>query len=936
MAHEPATFSHLNLDYLEGLYADYLRDPASAPPEWQRYFGALVNGEAPNETPVSRAVVRPYSVFNPPAAGRNGAASTGGPGVADLQERVDALVRSYRARGDIVARLDPLQQPKTPPPELDPAYHDLTEADMDRKFACATMEPNQLLPLREIIERLRSTYCRSIGVQFMHIDDHAMRHWLQERMERSQNRLALSREQQLRILTRLTDAVTFEEFIRKKFVGAKSFSLEGSESLIPLLDLAIEHAGEHGVTGIVLGMAHRGRLNVLANILGKSPRQIFREFADTDPKLQKGGGDVKYHLGYNHDYVTAAGKTVHLSLCSNPRHLEYVNPVAAGRVRIRQDCGGDAERSRNMLLLIHGDAAFIGEGVVQETLNMSRLPGYTVGGALHVIINNQIGFTTSPDEGRSAMYATSVAKMLPAPIFHVNGEDPEAVAQCVQLALAFRAKFKLDVVIDMYAYRRLGHNESDEPTFTQPVLYRRIAERKPVREGYLEHLLKLGEVTRAEADEIAASRQERLEQNLAESRRVSPPPPDAALPPSRQNYIGGPEPAEDIATGVDRKILADLLDAQTRLPAGFQPHPKVQKILEARREMAAGNHALDWAAAEALAFATLATQGVRVRLSGQDCGRGTFSHRHAVLHDFNDGHLYTPLHHLAPDQEPVEFHNSPLCETGVLGFEYGCSLDCPDGLILWEAQFGDFANCAQVIIDQFIVSGEKKWGHLSGLVLLLPHGMEGMGPEHSSARLERFLRLAAEHNIQVANPTTPAQYFHLLRRQALRHWRKPLVVMTPKSLLRHPKSVSTLDELADGQFQRIIADETPKAAANKIKRVLLCSGKIYFELLEQREKSKRDDLAILRVEQLYPLSDERLQAALAPYRDGTPVFWVQEEPENMGAWYEFRVRFGDRMFGRWPFAGVARAASASPACGSASAHKREQAALIAQAFGEKL
>jgi 2-oxoglutarate dehydrogenase E1 component len=936
MTNEPTAPNHLNLAYLESLYADCQRDPASAPPEWRHYFAGLANGESNGEPPLPDPAFRPYSVFNPPTARRSGSAQSGAPGVADLQERVDTLVRSYRTRGHLTAQLDPLQQPKTPPPELDPAYHDLTEADMDRKFACATMEPNGLLPLREIIERLRGTYCRSIGVQFMHIDDHAIRLWLQEQMERSQNRLALSRAQQLRILTRLTDAVTFEEFIRKKFVGAKSFSLEGSESLIPLLDLAIEQAGDQGVTGMVLGMAHRGRLNVLANILGKSPRAIFREFADTDPKLQKGGGDVKYHLGYNNDYVTAAGKTVHLSLCSNPSHLEFVNPVAAGRVRIRQDCGGDTERSRNMLVLIHGDAAFIGEGVVQETLNMSRLPGYTVGGALHIIINNQIGFTTSPHQGRSAMYATSVAKMLPAPIFHVNGEDPEAVAQCVQLAMTFRAKFKLDVVIDMYAYRRLGHNESDEPTFTQPVLYRRIAERKPVREGYLEHLLKLNEVTRAEADEIAERRQARLEENLAESRRTSPPPPDAALPPSRQNYIGGLEPAEDIATGVDRKVLAALLDAQTQLPDYFEPHPKIKKILETRREMAAGKHPLDWAAAEALAFATLATQGVRVRLSGQDCGRGTFSHRHAVLHDFNDGHIYVPLLNLAPDQEPVEIHNSPLSEIGVLGFEYGCSLDCPDGLILWEAQFGDFANCAQVIIDQFIVSGEKKWGHLSGLVMLLPHGMEGMGPEHSSARLERFLRLAAEHNIQVANPTTPAQYFHLLRRQALRHWRKPLVVMTPKSLLRHPKSISTLDELADGQFQRIIADETPNPAADEIKRVLMCSGKIYFELLEHREKSKREDVAILRAEQLYPLSDERLQAALAPYRDETPVFWVQEEPENMGAWYEFRVRFGDRMFGRWPFAGVMRPASASPACGSASAHKREQAALIAQAFGEKL
>lgn len=934
MSEAPPTFNHLSLAYLEGLYADYLRDPASAPPGWERYFAGLTNGDLPGEPSLLGPSFRPYSVFNPPPG--HGAVSVlpAEAEVAGLQERVDLLIRSYRSRGHIIAEIDPLQQPKTQPPELDPAYHDLTTADLDRSFACATMEPDRLLPLREIIERLRNTYCRSIGVQFMHIDDYAIRFWLQAQMERTQNRLTLSRAKQLRILTQLTDAVVFEEFIRKKFIGAKSFSLEGCESLIPLLDLAIEHAGEAGVKRIVLGMAHRGRLNVLANILGKSPRAIFREFADTDPKLQLGGGDVKYHLGYSNDWVTAAGQKVHLSLCSNPSHLEFVNPVAAGRVRAQQDCGGDTERNQNLLVLIHGDAAFIGEGVVQETLNMSRLPGYAVGGALHIIVNNQIGFTTSPQEGRSSMYATGVAKMLQTPIFHVNGEDPEAVAQCVQLALAFRAKFKLDVVIDMYGYRRLGHNESDEPTFTQPMLYRRIAERKPVREGYLDYLLKLGEVTRAEADEIAGHRQTLLEQNLAESRSKHQPQPSTTLPSNWKNYVGGPEPQDEVATGVDQQTLATLLAAQTQLPADFQPHPKIQRILETRREMAAGQHALDWAAAESLAFATLATNGVRVRLSGQDCARGTFSHRHAVLHDFNDGHLYTPLQQLAPKQSPIEFHNSPLSEAGVLGFEYGYSLGCPDGLTLWEAQFGDFVNAAQVIVDQFLVSGEKKWGHLSGLVLLLPHGWEGMGPEHSSARLERFLQLAAEDNIQVANPTTPAQYFHLLRRQALRCWRKPLVVMTPKSLLRHPASVSTLDELATGRFQRVIA-EPPDPAGAEIKRVLLCSGKVYFELAEHREKLKRADVAIVRVEQLYPLPVEQLQSALTPYREGTPVFWVQEEPENMGAWYEFRVRFGERLFGRWPFAVIARAASASPACGSANAHKREQAALIAQAFGEQ-
>ena len=934
MANKSTMPSHLNLAYLEGLYSDYLRDPASAPPEWQRYFKGLINGEPADQASALGPSFPAYSVFDPPAGRRAEPVRPDESGMAGRQERVDALIRSFRTRGHIIAQVDPLRQPKAMPPELDPGYHGLTDADLERPFACATMEPDRLLPLREILERLRNTYCRSIGVQFMHIDDYGMRYWLQERMERTQNHLPLGRNEQIRILTRLTDAVVFEEFIRKKFIGAKSFSLEGCESLIPLLDLAIERAGEQGVTDIVLGMAHRGRLNVLANIIGKSPREIFREFEDADPKRNVGGGDVKYHLGHSNDWTIASGKKVHLSLCFNPSHLEFVNPVATGRVRARQDNSGDAERTRSLTLLIHGDAAFIGEGVVQETLNLSRVAGYTVGGTLHVIVNNQIGFTTPPAEGRSAMYATSVVKMLPAPIFHVNGEDPEAVAQCVLLALEFRAKFKLDVVIDMYGYRRLGHNESDEPTFTQPVLYRRIAERKSVSEGYLEHLLKLGEVTRAEADEIAKRRHTLLEENLAEARSEPGTQLNVIRSPKWKNYFGGPEPTDEPETGVEKQKLSTLLEMQTRLPANFHPHPKLQKFFEMRQKMAQGQQALDWSSAESLAFATLAMEGVRVRLSGEDSGRGTFSHRHAVLHDYEDGHLYTPLQHLAPCQAPVDIWNSPLSETGVLGFDYGYSLDCPNGLILWEAQFGDFVNAAQVIVDQFIVSAEKKWDHLSGLVMLLPHGLEGQGPEHSSARPERFLRQAAEDNIQIVYPTTPAQYFHLLRRQALRRWRKPLIVMTPKSLLRHPRSVSAMDELSSGRFQRIIADELPQSASSKIQRVLLCSGKIYFELVEQREKSKRNDVAILRIEQLYPLPSEVLQSALAKYADGTPVFWVQEEPQNMGAWYDFRVRFGDRLFGKWPFDGICRPASASPASGSANAHKRKQAALIAKAFGE--
>jgi 2-oxoglutarate dehydrogenase E1 component len=920
-----------NLPFVERLYADYARDPSSVPADWRRYFRALARQDGENGAVRLGPSFRPGSIFNPPAAGRDAAETDGGTRATALQDRVDQLVRAYRTRGHLVARIDPLGLIRREAPELDPAFYGLSGADMERRFSCETMRSAGPLPLREIIERLRNTYCRSIGVQFMHIYDLTVRDWLQERMERAENRTTLGRDEQLRILTRLTDAVTFEQFIRRKFIGAKSFSLEGCESLIPLLDLAIETAGQQDIREIVIAMAHRGRLNVLANIIGKSPREIFREFEDADEDLHTGRGDVKYHLGYSNDWVTAGGRTVHLSLCFNPSHLEFVNPVALGRMRAKQDRSGDTGRVRGMALLIHGDASFVGEGVVQETLNFSQLSAYSVGGALHVLVNNQIGFTTSPSEARSTTYATSIAKMLQIPIFHVNGEDPEAVAQVVRLGMEFRLRFKRDVVIDMYGYRRLGHSEGDEPSFTHPILYRAIEKRPSVREGYLRRLLQLGGITREEADAIAERRRELLENNLAEARRAY-----CALPETLRGvwagYRGGAD--SEVAepdTRVAKRRLAGLLEAQTRLPQDFQPHPKIRKGIAARLEMARGKRPLDWSAAESLAFATLATSGCRVRLSGQDSARGTFSHRHAVLHDYQDGHTHVPLQHLASDQAPVEIYNSPLSETGVLGFEYGYSLDYPDALVLWEAQFGDFVNVAQPIIDQFIVSAEEKWRRLSGLVLLLPHGFEGMGPEHSSARLERFLELAAQDNIQVACPTLPGQYFHLLRRQALRPWRKPLIVMTPKSLLRHPRSVSSLEDLARGRFRRVIADNRP---ARRINRVLLCSGKIFFELDEQRDRLKRDDVAIVRLEQFYPLPDAVLRAALRKYRDGTRAYWVQEEPENMGAWRYLRMRFGERLPGGLPFAGLWRPASASPATGSATVHRKEQAALLAEAFGE--
>jgi 2-oxoglutarate dehydrogenase E1 component len=841
------------------------------------------------------------------------------------------MVHAFRSWGHRSARIDPLNLRNVRRPGLEPLFFGFSDAHLEKLLPAEFLGLGGPRPLREIVQHLKTTYCESIGVEFMHIEDRTIRHWLRQRMESSQNRPRLSQEQRLRIFTRLTDAVTFEEFIRKKFVGAKSFSLEGAESLLPLLDFAIEEAAQQNVHEVVLAMAHRGRLNVLANIIGKKQWEIFREFDDPPSSLNNALGDVKYHLGYSNDYQTASGRKVHLSLCFNPSHLEFVNPVAVGRMRAKQDRVGDTRRERGMVLLIHGDASFAGEGVIQETLILSQLRGYAVGGTLHVIINNQIGFTTTPEEARSTPYATDIAKMLEIPIFHVNGDDPEAVVQTVHLAMAFRRQFKRDAVLDMYCYRRWGHNEGDEPTFTEPVLYRAIESQKPVRDSYLQRLVAQHRLTQEQADKMAAERRESLEKEIALARREDAVPSSQSFAGLWSGYYGGLEAdAEQITTGVEKDRLAALLVDQTRVPPGFHLHPKLDRAVASRRQMAEGKKPLDWSAAEALAFASLATAGVRIRLSGQDSARGTFSQRHAVLYDFADGHPYVPLQHLSAEQAPVEIYNSPLSEAGVLGFEYGYSLDCPDGLILWEAQFGDFVNAAQVIIDQFITTAEEKWRRLSGIVLLLPHGFEGMGPEHSSARMERFLQLGARDNIQVVYPTTPAQYFHCLRRQALRRWRKPLVIMTPKSLLRHPRAVSTLSDCAEGKFHRLIPDarERPKST----RRVILCAGKVYYELDQQRREAGHDDVAIHRIEQLYPFQEQALQTALEPYPTDTPIVWVQEEPENMGPWPYFSQRCCGKLFGNRRVSFICRQASASPGTGSARIHKEQQSQLLAAAF----
>ncbi len=924
-----------NLPFVEDLFELWEREPSSVPEDWRRWFNALrTEGTLPEGARVGPSFIPPR-LFT--AGGVSSSASPPLRGVSEdavKQERLAQLVRAFRERGHLIASLDPLGLPRPPRAELEPEFHGLTREDLERPFSAKTIHGPDVLTLSQIIERLRNTYCRAIGVQYRHIADAEVRDWLEQRMESSENRAHISRAEQVRILTKLTDAVMFEEFLQTKYLGAKIFSLEGSESLIPLLSCAIDRAGDAGVDDVVLGMAHRGRLNVLANTMGKAPREIFREFEDRDPELFLGSGDVKYHLGYASHHHTPAGARVRLSLCFNPSHLEFVNPVAVGRTRARQDRAPATPRSRKMTILIHGDAAVAGEGVIQETLNISQLQAYETGGTLHVVINNQIGFTTPPWQGRSTTYATDIARMLDIPIFHVNGEDPEAVAQVVDLAVDFRQRFGRDVFIDMYGYRRYGHNEGDEPTFTQPLLYDAITRRRGVRAGYLDHLLRLGGVTVEEADQIAIERRNVLERELYEARRtdyvrVVHDPEDAW-----KLYRGGPESSvPEVETAVDLQRLTKQLDRLTRLPETFRPNRKIERLLEQRREMSSGERLLDWGAGEALALSTLVTEGIPVRMTGQDCERGTFSHRHSVLHDITNGDRYMPLAHLEPDQASIDIHNSALCETAVLGFEYGYSLERPEGLTIWEAQFGDFVNVAQVIIDQFIVSAEDKWKQLSGLTLLLPHGYEGMGPEHSSARMERWLLLAAEENIQVAQPTTPAQLFHLLRRQALRPWRKPLVILSPKSLLRHPKATSALSEFSSGRFQRILPDPVmADLDSSAVRRVILCTGKAFYSLEQRREELGCKDVALVRLEQLYPLPDEHLRAALQPYASGVPVVWTQEEPENMGAWRHLRARFGAHLFSRHPLGCISRAESASPATGSASSHKLEQEELLEKAF----
>jgi 2-oxoglutarate dehydrogenase E1 component len=909
----PEPVSPANLDFVEELYYGWLADPNGVPGPWRDWFATLP--AAPGAQPAP----------GPFESRRGGPAAS--PDEAAFQLRVESLTRHYREQGHLRARLDPLElMSPVEPIALD--RFDLGPADLDRPVRGAGGASR---PLREHVARLEETYCRSIGVELQHLQETELRRWLEEKMERTANRLTLAPEVKRRLLHDVVRAEGLEQFLGARFLGAKRFSLEGAEGLLPLLELLVDRAIGHGVRNLLFGMAHRGRLNVLANVLGKPVAEICAEFRDT-AIVNASGGDVKYHLGYSTDRETRDGVLVHLSLSFNPSHLEWVNTVVQGRVRAKQDRFLDGERGRTVPVLIHGDAAFAGQGIVAEALQMSELDAYHVGGTIHVIVNNQVGFTTSPRDARSTTYATGMARMLQVPILHVNGEDLEAVAQAVLLAVDFRQRFHKDVVIDLWAYRRHGHNEGDEPAFTQPVMYQAITRRPTLRVRLAEQLVAEGAVTREQVEEMTRGYRALLDEAYQASARLAVQ--VGAQPTSGfwKGVQGGPIPREQPATAVAAEQLARVGAALTEVPASFAVHPKARKLLEARAEMARGARPLDWGMGEALAFGTLCWEGRRIRLAGQDVRRGTFSHRHAVLTDRESGASYSPLQHLREGQGVFEVRDSLLSEAAALGFEYGYSLEMPDALCIWEAQFGDFVNCAQVILDQFLAPGEEKWNRLSGLVLLLPHGMEGQGPEHSSARLERFLRLSVNDNWRVVNLTTPAQVFHALRRQLASPVRKPLVVMSPKSLLRHPAAVSSLGDLAGGCFEPLLSDPAAPDPAG-VERVVCCAGKLYYDLAAARAEGKLAHVALLRIEELYPLPVARLEAELRRYPRAGEVVWAQEEPANMGAADYMERRLGALRLQGQALTVVARPPSASPAVGSHTRHDLEQDQLIREALG---
>ena len=931
--------SHLsggNVAYIEQMYERYLEDPDDVPETWRAHFEQLPRVDGVIAPDVPHAPIRTH--FEQLGRSRNLARpATPPPSVSSEQEqkqvRVLELISAYRHRGHKRANIDPLglmERPATP--VLDLAYHRLSEADLDTVFQTGSFFFGQAqAPLRDIIGALEASYCGTVGAEFMHIVDEAEKLWVQQRLESVRAHPSYDADAKSMILERLTAAEGLEKYLQNRYPGTKRFGLEGGESLIPALHECLQRAGGHGIVETVIAMAHRGRLNVLVNILGKQPDELFDEFEGKVSPAQ-GSGDVKYHQGFSTNVVTPGGE-MHVALAFNPSHLEIVNPVAEGSVRARQDRRLDYKHRKVMPVVIHGDAAFAGQGVVIETFQMSQTRGYRTGGTIHLIINNQVGFTTSHQEdARSTEYCTEVAKMVQAPILHVNGDDPEAVVFAMQLAVDYRMEFGKDVVIDLVCYRRRGHNEAEEPAKTQPQMYQKIRQHPTTRTLYARYLVEQGVLTAASEQALVDNYRSALDagRHVALSLVRDP---DESLFVDWRPYLNQ-DTQSSCDTRFDLARFQYLASELQSLPDGFMLHRQVQKLMEDRQRMAAGAMPINWGFAETMAYATLLDEGFPVRLTGQDCGVGTFSHRHAALHDQKTGRRYIPLNKLA--QWPTfDLYDSLLSEEAVLAFEYGYATTTPNALVIWEAQFGDFANGAQVVIDQFIVSGEHKWQRLCGLTMLLPHGYEGAGPEHSSARLERFLQLCAEHNIQVCIPSTPAQVYHMLRRQIKRPLRKPLVVMTPKSLLRHKLAISSLEELCDGQFQTVLkeADELP---AKAVKRAVLCSGKVYYDLLQRRRELERDDVAIIRIEQLYPFPHDELAEALAPYRGLKSVVWCQEEPKNNGAWFfvESLIEESAKEAGisacRPRYAG--RGASASPATGLAKRHAAEQAALVADAL----
>ncbi|HEX2649899.1 MAG TPA: 2-oxoglutarate dehydrogenase E1 component [Burkholderiales bacterium] len=920
-----------NAPFVEEQYEKYLADPASVPEEWRAYFDKLqlVPGASPKDV-AHAPIVEAFSM-----KAKSGTPRTAPPAEMDRKQvSVIQLVAEYRVRGSLVADIDPLKRHQKPHiPELEPGYYDLTAADMDRMFNTGSFLGPEQLPLREIIRALQETYCGTLAVEYMYLSSRIEKKWIQERLEPIRSKPSFPPDYKKHILERLTAAEGLERYLHTRYVGQKRFSLEGGETLIPVLDNLLQRAGAAGVQELVIGMAHRGRLNVLVNTLGKVPKDLFSEFEGkhADDLMS---GDVKYHQGFSSDINTPGGP-MHLTLAFNPSHLEIVNPVVEGSVRARQHRRKDRDGSQVLPVLIHGDAAVAGQGVVMETLNLAQTRGYGTGGTVHIVVNNQIGFTTSdPRDSRSTLYCTDVMKMIEAPIFHVNGDDPEACVMAIEIAMDYRKQFKKDVVVDIVCFRKLGHNEQDEPMVTQPLMYKIINAHPGTRKLYADRLASQGVIEAGEGDQMVATFRQAMDGGYNTNKTIlanfKPP---FAVDWSKYKNTKWNENDDTQLPLADLQSLAEKL---TAIPANFKLHPRVEKIIADRRLMGQGKLPVDWGMAENLAYASLLRDGFAVRISGQDAGRGTFFHRHAVLHDQNrekwDSGTYTPLQHIAPNQGDFVVIDSVLSEEAVLGFEYGYSTSEPNELVVWEAQFGDFTNGAQVVIDQFIAAGEVKWGRICGMVMMLPHGYEGQGPEHSSGRPERFLQLCADYNIQVCIPATPVQMFFLLRRQMIRPYRKPLVIFTPKSLLRHKESVSPLHEFSESKFRAVNDDWDETLDPSKVKRVIICSGKVFFDLMAYRKEKGIKDIAITRIAQLYPFPHDDFQALINRYPNAKEVVWCQEEPGNQGAWHRIQHYLLRHMRRDQGLGYAMRASSASPAVGYLSLHNEQQKELVEAAF----